>query len=167
MALEGISIVTAPASEPNAGVFNLPKDFDRNTHASLWAKQGAEVEARQQREYLEGSNFSAEGWEVWKDKKDKICTVATRKGDVYVLMFRKRVVQDNVNAIYGDVSKRRIIAEHAGETVGGQALQDTGLLTNQTLNRNHIRDFDGEEGLNISMNLSSATPKPDINAVTH
>lgn len=156
----------APNSEPNAGIFNLPTDFNRRDHAALWAKQGAETEARTQREHLEGTNFSADGWAVWKDKKDKICTVATRKGDVYVLMFRKRTIQDNVNAIYGDVSKRRVIAEHAGETVGGQALRDSGMISDEQLSRNQIRDFDGEVGLNIRYNKDTAAASPDVTAVT-
>lgn len=166
MALEGITLIKAPSTEPNAGIFNLPSQFNRKDHAALWAKHGAEVEARQQREYLQGSNFSAEGWTVWKDKADKICTVATRAGETYVLMFRKRTIQDNVNAIYGDVSKRRMIQEHDGATIGGNAAGDTGMLTDQALERSHIRDFDGEVGLNIRFNVDSPTAKPDVTAVT-
>ena len=44
-----------------------------------------------------------------------------------------RAIQDQVNALFGNVSKQQIRREQTGETVAGAALQDPGMLTEQRL----------------------------------
>jgi hypothetical protein len=147
-----IEIIKNPDSEPNAGVFNLPPSFDRKAYVSAWVSAGGPVQAKQERQYIPGTNYSADGWTVFKDPENghKICKVATAKSGEFVLMMRPRAIQDAVNAICGNVGKQRMMSEKEGTTIGGQAPNDPGLLNAEQLSRvdGRMSDDDGRITLN-------------------
>src|SRR6187455_1502073 len=107
----GIQVVEGPmsGSQNAAGMFTLPPNFDQKLHAAKWVEEAA-VPWAKQREPIVGTNLSADGWEVWKASseegaKAKPTIVSDGKGRKYTLMFRSKAVQDQVNALYGNVSK--------------------------------------------------------------
>lgn len=145
-----IEILKVHEGDTGAGLFNLPMSFDRKRYAACWKKVGQEVTAAQQREVIASLGLTADGWEVFKDN-GKICKVATKKDGEYVLMFRPREIQDAVNALYGNESKRRLLVEKRGETIGGKPVEDPGLLNERVLEQSigkEGQDLDGEVSLN-------------------
>ena len=130
MALEPIS---APSQQSDAGIFNLPPGFDKNKHAAEWV-ESSQVEFKKQRQVLPQTRFTADGWEPYKVEGAKTAfTVTAGNGKKYVLMVRPRVLQDQVNALFGNVSKDQIRREQKGDTVAGAVPQDPGMLTEQRL----------------------------------
>ena len=137
-----IEILKTPQGSPDSGIFNLPPAFDTTKFAAEWVEEGM-VEMKKQRQSLIGCNATADGWEVWKAKpKDSVTTVSTSRGKKFVLMCRDRKLQNDVNAMFGNVSKNAIRREIKGETVAGDIQQDPGMLTEQRL-RGELR---GEAG---------------------
>ena len=136
----GLEIIEGPmgGNQSAAGMFTLPPTFDPRQHAGKWVEE-ASVPWAKQREPIVGTNLSADGWEIWKNgeegAKSKPTIVTDGKGRKYVLMFRSRKLQDEVNALYGNVSKKAINREVQGETVQGAAKQDAGILTEAELAR--------------------------------
>ncbi len=123
----GIEFMSGPVENHTAGDFVLPSSFDTKLHAAQWTLEGPEVEKAKARQFLVGSKgLTADGWQVYKDD-GKLVKRPTSKG-VYVLMFRSRDVQDAVNAIYGNISKERMMQEKRGETTGGVPIVDKGML---------------------------------------
>lgn len=122
------------------GKFRLPAEFDTATMASGFYKEGSEVEGRKQREIISGTQFSADGWNVWlfpEDHPDPECAGKPYKvssdGATYILMSRPLEVQEAVNFIHGESSRDRMNAEVHGETVGGNSPDDQGVLTAERL----------------------------------
>jgi len=130
MALE---ILKSPDGRVDAGLFNLPPGFDTKRWAVEWVEEG-QVAFKQQRQTIPGANMSADGWSVYKgseteDKKSgKQITVVNGAGKKFVLMVRPRQLQDDVNALCGNISKGFIRRETKGETVAGAQTQDPGML---------------------------------------
>lgn len=58
-----------------------------------------------------------------------------RDGVVYVLHYRSLEVQNQVNQVYGDLSREAMVNEIRGETIGGTAPDDPGMLSDQVLKR--------------------------------
>lgn len=92
------------------GPLTPPKEFKFKQHAAKWVKEGTDVDAAAEREYLLGTQYTADGWQVWKDSSGRPFR-KTLKSGVYVLLYRDRAVQDSVNAIYGNVGKQRLMEE--------------------------------------------------------
>lgn len=137
MALE---IIEKPATEPDMGMFNLPPEFDREKYAAKWVKKGHEVEAARQRQTLIGAgNVSADGWQVYKPAKGGLHTANTQKGE-YVLMFRDKAVQEQVNAVYGNVGKQRMMAEKSKAAASRGETGATGMLSDEQLRAAGYRD---------------------------
>lgn len=130
MALEPIS---GPTGQPDAGIFNLPPGFDKDKFAAEWVEEG-QVAFKRQRQNLPQTGMTADGWEPYKQPGvNKAFSIVSGNGKRYVLMVRPRVIQDQVNALFGNVSKKQIRREQTGETVAGAAPQDPGMLTEQRL----------------------------------
>lgn len=128
-----IEINKAPSGSADAGMFNLPPKFDVKKYASMWVEE-SQVSYMQQRQVLTGTNKTADGWVVWKnDKLDNPTTVKSSGGKKFVLMCRSRKVQDEANAIFGNVSKEALNREITGSTVAGGPQQDPGILTERQL----------------------------------
>lgn len=128
-----IEPINNPGDMPDAGIFNLPPDFPADKLASEWVAE-ERVRFKEQRQTLVGTGFSADGWTIYRaDPKDKPTVVVNGQNKKFVLMVRGRGLQNEVNALYGNVSKQRINREVTGETVGGKSLQDTGILTEESL----------------------------------
>lgn len=118
----------------DSGLFNLPPTFDTKRWAAQWTEERS-VEAMKMRQPILGAGASADGWEVWKPEgaKGQPIKVTSVNGRTYVLMCRPRHVQDQVNALYGNLSKKFINKEIKGETVAGDINQDPGMLTEERL----------------------------------
>lgn len=150
-----IQILQTPAGFGNEtpGPLNLPASFDRKAYAAKWVKEGPAVAAAAEREYIIGTQYTADGWLVWRDGKTpadgKPHTVHLQSGR-HVLLFRDRTVQDAVNAICGNVGKARLSQERSGQTIGGQEPSDSGMLSDDRLAKTIGRD-NLEEG-DVRMN---------------
>jgi hypothetical protein len=150
----------------NAGVFALPKEFDTKLYAAEWAKKGADVDAKRGPQPIVGTNFGAVGWKPWLYPEDsklkgRPCEVAVKNG-TYVLLCRPRGVQNDVNAIYGNVSKQHLIREQQGESIAGQPVRDPGMLSDARIRETTgIKEFGGDDRLNIEMN-SVAVKTPQV-----
>lgn len=126
---------TPPGGGADAGLFNLPPTFDRLKHAAEWVEEG-QVAMKEQRQILPQANMTADGWTIWKEKEGGEPTkVRVSGGRTFVLMCRPAAIQAEVNAIFGDVSKRVLKREIQGETVDGASIQDSGILTEERLRR--------------------------------
>ncbi len=177
MSLEGITDVVNAGSNVDAGQFNLPTEFDVAQYASRWVKKGNAVEQARQPEPLMGTNKQAAGWELWKypktnkEKKAGLNCEANLKSGTYMLMFRKRSIQDNVNAIYGNVSKELLMREQRGETVGGAVNTDSGLISDERISKKYGLTEFGDDNGSIALNkITSSAAKveadPEVVATT-
>lgn len=149
-----LQIISGPRSN-NAGIFTLPQTFDEKQNAAKWVKEGASVDRARQREYLVGTNYTADGWEPFR-QDGEIVKVSTASGK-YVLMFRPRDIQDEVNRAYANVSRQRIGRETTGETIAGSAPDDGGMLTVKDLQslQNLDVDLSDEEAVHVGGNDSN------------
>lgn len=137
----GIQILEIPRGQgvDLGGALALPVNFDRTKFASKWVKEGPAVEAATEREFLVGTQrLTADGWQVWRDgetpARGKPYSVSLQNGK-YVLMYRSRSVQNDVNAIYGNVGKEMLQQERRGETLGGVPVSAPGMLGNEQLKK--------------------------------
>ena len=133
----GLELIKGPLGNQvvDAGMFQLPPAFDTKIYAAEWVEEG-QVQYKRQRQNLPQTGYSADGWEIWKlDPKDKATTVTNGSNKKFVLMCRPRLLQDKINALYGNVSKAQINREVLGETVAGGERQDPGILTEAMLKR--------------------------------
>lgn len=125
---------------PDAGMFTLPPEFDQQLHVAEWVDEGM-VEMKKQRQHLPQTGLTADGWEIWKkNPQSKPTIVSLSKGRKFVLMFRPRKLQEQVNAAYGNVSKELLRREVRGETLTSvgpdgvaRHVQDPGMLTEARL----------------------------------
>lgn len=155
----GIQIISRPlaALGETPGPLNLPPDFDRKKYAAKWVKEGPAVAAAAERQWIPGTQATADGWEVWRNAENKPHKVALQVG-THVLLCRPRAVQDAVNAICGNVGKSRLSQERKGETVAGKPPEDPGML-----NDDRIAKVAGKEELeegDIQMNPVPDTEHP-------
>jgi hypothetical protein len=146
---QGIFIM-AQQKTPSAGIFTLPSDFDKVLYSAQWITKGPAVDAAKMPQPIVGTNYGAEGWAVWQYPKGhklagRPAEVATRSG-VYILMFRPLSVQEGVNALYGNVSKKHLLREQSGETIAGQAVIDPGILSDSRIRAaTGITEFGGDD----------------------
>ena len=169
---EGIVTLQGPTGG-NEGYFTLPIEFDRIAFVANWVKIGPDVEKARQLQPILGTRQASVGWETWKYPKGhrdatKPCKVTLKSGE-YVLMYRPRKVQQNVNAIYGNVSKRHLLREQRGETIGGTPVMDPGVLNHERITENGIRDFGDDYVMNVVPNRVAGEPvveAPPIEAQT-
>jgi hypothetical protein len=117
----------------NRGQLALPADFDTKKYVGRWAKKGVGTERSRNPQSL-GNGQQADGWQVYKGRRNEICQKTLSDG-VYVLMFRPKALQRAVNAILGNVSKARITKEHDGETIEGESTVPFGMLPESSLKK--------------------------------
>jgi hypothetical protein len=166
MAQEGIFILNQ-SREPNAGIFQLPQEADKEKFSFQWVKRGGSVDAAKQPQPILGTNMGAEGWSVFLYPKDhklanRPAEVPTSK-DTYILMQRPKSVQADVNAIYGNISKQHLVHQQTGDIirdpVTGGNNADPGMLTDARIRQaTGITEFGGET-LQIPMNPVRVNPK--------
>lgn len=153
----GLQVVEKPGDAPDAGMFRLPPDFPKNL-ASQWVEE-SQVPYLRQRQTLIGTGYSADGWTVYKaEPSAKQTMVVDGKGKKFVLMVRDRDLQNQVNAVYGNVSKQRINREVSGETVTGSAKQDSGILTEEALRANQVGGTSEESSLELNDVVKTPVP---------
>jgi hypothetical protein len=121
-------------SRINTGKLKLPKTLDTKKYAVKWAEMGLGVESAQEPQYL-GEGKEAEGWTVWRDPKTKKPCSRIMGNKRWVCMVRSRILQDSVNAHYGNVSKKRVIQQKTGETLHGDDNDRQGLITSKDLGK--------------------------------
>lgn len=139
------------------GDFALPVEFNSKKYASSFVPKGNAVTAAQGRQALVGTNYTAEGWSIWKypdeiptgdlDEKGKPemmkhpkagekheVTSRIKDGGTFTLMFRDKGVQEEVNRAYGELSRDRMAQEAVGQTVAGaNVTDDPGMLGGKRL----------------------------------
>ena len=166
-----IEIQSVPMGTVDAGIFNLPPEFDTKQFAAEWVEKG-QVAMKQQRQNLPQTGMSADGWQVWKkDSKDKPTTTHGSGNKEFVLMCRPRIIQDQVNALYGNVSKKLLNSEVAGKTnmaasatppaqgrpAGGVQMQDPGMVSEDSaLGRNKAEIEESTFPLNDANHVTAA-----------
>jgi hypothetical protein len=141
----GIQILSQPESEVDAGIFNLPKDFDTKVHAAKWVAEGNAVEKAKERQTLIGTRLHADGWTVYTEK-GKPVKRSTERGGSFILMFRPREIQDAVNAVFGNVGKERMIMHKKGESTSGGVPLNPGILTEEQVVRQTGERASEEDG---------------------
>jgi len=165
-AIHGIVDFQGPPGS-NAGIFQLPVQFDTTKFSANWVAKGPSVDKAQALQPILGTNKAAHGWEVWKYPKGhtnagKPHSTSTSKAE-YVLMFRPKGISEAVNAIYGNVSKRHLV-RHQTEAipVAPAATGDHSVLSDAALRQSGIRDFGDDYAMNIPQNPE--TPAPQVEA---
>lgn len=152
----GIEILKTPQGASDAGMFNLPPTFDTQKYAAEWVEE-SQVAYKKQRQNLPGCNATADGWEIWKNDKMDAPTIVSGSGNKkFVLMCRSAKVQKDVNALYGNVSKKKINEEVKGVTAAGAALQDPGMLSEPRLQQVMGKDHTIEESVLPENELETA-----------
>lgn len=166
-----IEIQKSPEGMVDAGIFNLPPNFDQKQFAAEWVEKG-QVAMKQQRQPLPQTGMSADGWQIWKNEsKDKPTETHASGSKVFVLMCRPRVIQDQVNALYGNVSKKLLNSEVAGKTnaavaatppgpgrpAGGMQMQDQGMISeDNAVGRSRAEVEESTLQLNPETNVTAA-----------
>lgn len=154
----GLQPIKNPGDMPDSGLFQLPPGFPVDKLASEWVEQGR-VQFKQQRENLIGTGYSADGWTIYRaNPEDRPTEVVTGDKKRFVLMVRERDLQNQINKLYGNVSKMRINREVQGETVAGNGLQDSGILTAQALRNNQVGGQADETALELNSIEQPAVP---------
>lgn len=145
----GIELLKGPIAHGELpGPLTPPDEFDRKKFASKWVKEGRDVEAAATREYLLGTKYTADGWEVWKTAEGRPFTIPLASGK-YVLLYRLKVVQDAVNALYGNLGKERLSQERQRVTSvapgdAGINPNDPGVLDDAIIKQQEKSDWAGE-----------------------
>jgi hypothetical protein len=154
------------------GKFITPAEFDTERFASAFYLEGQESRAMQADQQLLGIPLIAEGWQVWKYPKflttsgkqvphplaDQPHRVAGSSPDEnYVLHFRSKDVQDQVNRAYADLSHDAMKAEILGETASGENTE--GLITERYLKQHLGVDREVEESAGHSTAVHGGNPQ--------
>lgn len=164
MPLEGIVTLSTPGGNSQVGRFTLPKEFDSKTLSANWVEAGPKVEAAREIQPILGTTKGAVGWEVWRfpeghKQKGKPHKVNDGKHE-YVLMCRKKTISENVNGIYGNVSKRFLMRAQTGDVLGdGGQVTDPGLLNHQRMQRAGYKDFGDDYEMNVPQNHETTAPQ--------
>jgi len=170
--IEGLSFLSVgeKSNKLSGSKFALPPGFPAHAYASRWVEDGPAILEARQDEYMPGGLYKAKGWDVWLHDPDATKVVKKEEevpegGDalppkrpklkpysrtigkrVYVLLCRPKSLQQAVNRIYADESRRRCGAVLSGE-VNPVAGEDDphGLVTEHQLSRVGRERDPGEE----------------------
>lgn len=144
----GITEYTAPSGSVVKGALELPKEFDSRRFVAKWAVQGSGVERAKEPEIIASEGKQIIGWQVWLDSR-KQPVRRNLSGKVFYLMFRPKNIQQAVNKLYGNVSRKRMVTEGEGQTIAGERNTDTGMLNNKRLSREgENQTFEGQVPIN-------------------
>lgn len=148
------------------GDYALPVEFNSKKFASAFVAKGNEVDAMKNRQVLLNTNYTADGWKVWKypdtiptgklDEQNKpifkphpragkmhIVTSRVKGGGKYVLMYRDAGVQREVNQAYANLSRDNMEMEVTGQTVAGANLDDDpGMLGADRLPKHEAEPYE-------------------------
>lgn len=142
------------------GKLALPREFDTKQFAAAWYMKGNEVESKRGKQPLLGTKYSAPGWEVWNFPEERPTgkmdeksgkpvmekhpnagkthevTLAGKEAGTYVLMYRSADIQEQVNQVYGQLSRERLVGEVRGQTLTLAGSPETsGMLTDDQLSQ--------------------------------
>jgi hypothetical protein len=120
-------------AQVSKGLLTPPPQFDKTKFVGKWAKKGAGVEKSRLPQQLE-AGVTADGWVVWRNPTTNKPYSVTLSDGLYFLLCRPRSLQRAVNAIYGNISRKRLIAEQTGETVNGNNAE-SGMLSDKILSQ--------------------------------
>lgn len=146
----------------------VPEEFDKTKYVGRWAFVGQSAERSRQPQRIQGTRYAVDGWDVWKypkgtkdgqeDVSDKPC-IRPLGGKQAILLFRSKTLQTAVNAIHGNISRERMIAEHEGRTISGQPVQDGSMLNEKALRR-YDPATEAAEAPNYGFNAIPAASRP-------
>lgn len=176
--IEGLTRIEGPSGAANrmaGSKFALPPGFDTSKYASAWIEEGPQVQEAMQEVYLESEGVKAQGWQIFKimkpkkvsDEKDEKskpemvpCTRAIGKA-VYVLMYRPKKLQQALNIIYANQSRRLVQQEIRGDTVAANESGDPGIITAAELSKfsKEATDEDGVPYLKTTPLAGARTPQ--------
>lgn len=146
-----------------SGALSLPANFPRTKYAVKWVEKGFNAQQAMQEQHI-APNIIADGWTVYKDRGQPVQRILS--GKAWILMVRPKELQENINAIYGNLSREKVVREHSGETASGQPLVDHGILSSQAL-QTVERDSESSDPLSRALPQnpikplgSQATTKP-------
>lgn len=151
--IEGIR-QTSEHAKSLSGALSLPVEFDRNKYAAKWVEKGFQTQQAMQEQHI-SATIIADGWIVWKHKS-QICQ-RILSGKAYILMCRPKELQQQINAICGNLSREKVVREHSGQTSSGQPLEDHGILSTQELQAVE-RDPESSESLSRALPLNQIKP---------
>ena len=140
------------------GKLDLPPAFDNKRYACKWVKKGVNTSKAQQPQHVAGTQYKADGWVPYKDPKTKTFHIRTLSDGAYVLMVRPLILQQTLQRLNGNLSRTRMEYEIKGQTIAGEANEDTGMLPHEVLARIPGLGQVGMESVRI--------PKNDIVAET-
>lgn len=153
------------------GKFSLPPEFDTEKWASGFYLEGNESLAMGQDQPLQGTDLVACGWAVWKYPEEHIVMIpdednpgslkqdlqahpkanephrvnGMKPGEVWLLHCRPKDVQDDVNRVYGELSREQMVREIEGDTFTmDEGANPSGMLTNKLLNAEIGKDSEIE-----------------------
>jgi hypothetical protein len=134
MNVSGFREIVGPRNQNRVrGRLSMPLDADTRLYSFKWVKMGIDVSRAMQVEQVIGTNYEVDGWQRWKSKTGKPHS-RTLKDGTFLLMFRPRALQENLQRTYGNISRQRTINEALGHTVAGEAATDKGMLVDTILN---------------------------------
>ncbi len=116
------------------GKLDLPIELDSKRYACKWVKKGVQVQKAGQKQQVIGTQFVADGWTPWKSKSGQYHARSLTDGQ-YILCVRPKVLQEALQRIAGNVSRDRMEYEIKGQTIAGEANEDTGMLPHDVLAR--------------------------------
>lgn len=127
-----IEMLKGPQQSADAGIFNLPPSFDTKQWAAEWV-ESSQVAMKEQRQVLQQVGATADGWTIWRNEANSEPTVVSGSGNKkFFLMCRPRAIQDEVNALYGDVTKKLLNKTVQGQLIGTEAgvtSQEQGMVS--------------------------------------
>ena len=129
---DGISDLEGGVAFNQAGPLTLPVEFETQRYAAKWQFEGNAATRSQQPEIIAKAGKKAVGWAVWKHPATKKPETRPLSGGNVVLMFRPKVTQQAVNALYGKISRDRMKDEIEGHTALGDNRVE-GILTKEHL----------------------------------
>lgn len=134
MNISGFREIVGPRNQDRVrGRLTMPKEADSRLYAFKWVKLGIDVSRALQAEQVIGTNYEVDGWQRWKSRMGKPHSRALKEG-TFILMFRPKALQENLQRTYGNISRQRTINEALGHTVAGEAASDRGMLVDTILN---------------------------------
>jgi hypothetical protein len=141
----------------------VPAEFDKEKYVGRWTFVGASAERARQVQRIQGTRHAVDGWEVFKyppDHKEAGKPCIRPLGDKQaILLFRPKELQHAVNAIHGNISRERMIAEHEGRTISGQPVRDGSMLNEKALRR-YDPATEAADPPNYGFNAIPAAAKP-------
>lgn len=150
--IEGLTLAKGPVDQNRVkGRLDLPPNFPTKRYVGKWVKKGVNCNRAKQAEYIKAGRqtYKVDGWEVYINEDTKKPHLRTLSDGQYVLMVRPKVLQETLQRINGNTSRERLRNEIKGDTIGGQSVQDYGMIPDSVLSR--IPGLGREDGSNVEL----------------